>query len=84
MASPQIEDDAKQSKGPSNTIDYQEPVAQDAIEVALETIDDEYAIDSKNSPVAEVRANVANTDEIDMPVNTIRMWFLGIVFTMVN
>ncbi|KAI5124408.1 hypothetical protein M0805_008292 [Coniferiporia weirii] len=35
------------------------------------------------SPYAEVRASVANTDDPNMPVNTFRMWFLGLLFTLV-
>lgn len=73
----------KDKKTPAFDID-QHLVAEDAIEIALDTIDEDYAIDSKNSPYAEVRANVANTDDVDLPVNTVRMWFLGIVFTMVS
>ncbi|KAI5123225.1 hypothetical protein M0805_001314 [Coniferiporia weirii] len=34
------------------------------------------------SPYAEVRAAVANTDDPTMPVNTFRMWFIGILFTI--
>ncbi|PCH33323.1 OPT oligopeptide transporter [Wolfiporia cocos MD-104 SS10] len=35
------------------------------------------------SPYAEVRAAVSNTDDPSMPVNTFRMWFLGIVLSSV-
>lgn len=35
------------------------------------------------SPYAEVRAAVSNTDDPNMPVNTIRMWFLGVILTLV-
>ncbi|KAH8113799.1 OPT oligopeptide transporter [Phellopilus nigrolimitatus] len=34
------------------------------------------------SPYAEVRAAVSNTDDPTMPVNTFRMWFIGILFTV--
>ncbi|KAF7335307.1 OPT oligopeptide transporter [Mycena sanguinolenta] len=34
------------------------------------------------SPYPEVRAAVANTDDPSMPVNTFRMWFLGILLTI--
>ncbi|KZO90436.1 OPT oligopeptide transporter [Calocera viscosa TUFC12733] len=37
----------------------------------------------EDSPYPEVRAAVSNTDDPTMPVNTFRMWFLGIVFTVV-
>jgi len=56
----------------------------EATEIALGTIEEEFSIDSNNSPYPEVRANVPNTDEVDLPVNTVRMWFLGVVFTMVS
>ncbi|KAJ5587102.1 small oligopeptide transporter OPT family [Penicillium hispanicum] len=44
----------------------------------------EYTIDSDNSPYLEVRANVPNTDDPSLPVNTLRMWFLGVIFTLVG
>ncbi|OCB84030.1 OPT oligopeptide transporter [Sanghuangporus baumii] len=37
----------------------------------------------ENSPYAEVRAAVPNTDDPSMPVNTFRMWFIGILFTII-
>ncbi|KAH9986091.1 OPT oligopeptide transporter [Russula compacta] len=36
-----------------------------------------------DSPYPEVRAAVANTDDPTMPVNTFRVWFLGVVFALV-
>jgi hypothetical protein len=57
--------------------------SDEATEIALGTIEEEFTIDSDNSPYPEVRANVPNTDDVDLPVNTVRMWFLGIMFTMV-
>jgi len=35
-----------------------------------------------DSPYAEVRCSVANTDDPSMPVNTFRMWFLGLFYTI--
>ncbi|TFK76761.1 OPT oligopeptide transporter [Pluteus cervinus] len=35
------------------------------------------------SPYPEVRAAVASVDDPTMPVNTFRMWFLGLLFTFV-
>ena len=35
--------------------------------------------DADTSPFAAVRAVVPETDDPDMPVNTLRAWFLGIV-----
>ncbi|OQE03698.1 hypothetical protein PENSOL_c001G03443 [Penicillium solitum] len=37
-----------------------------------------------NSPYAEVRAVVDNTDDPSTPVNTFRAWFLGIIFTILG
>lgn len=47
--------------------------ADEATEIALGTIDEEFTIESENSPFPEVRANVPNTDDVDLPVNTVRM-----------
>lgn len=69
---------------PSSTDDKKVALTSaQAIETALGTIYEEFTIDSDNSPYAEVRANVPNIDDVELPVNTVRMWFLGIVFTMV-
>lgn len=58
--------------------------ADEAMEIAIgESENVEYTIDSDNSPYLEVRANVPNTDDPTLPVNTLRMWFLGVVFTLV-
>jgi hypothetical protein len=59
--------------------------ADESMEIAIgEHNAVEYTIDSDNSPYLEVRANVPNTDDPNIPVNTLRMWFLGVVFTMVR
>ncbi|KAG9102178.1 hypothetical protein FS749_013381 [Ceratobasidium sp. UAMH 11750] len=43
----------------------------------------EYDIDFEDdSPYPEVRAAVANTDDPTIPTNTFRMWFLGLIFTV--
>lgn len=36
-----------------------------------------------DSPYPEVRSAVSNTDDPEMPVNTLRVWVLGIIFAMV-
>lgn len=56
---------------------------EEATEIAIATIEEEFDIESDNSPYPEVRANVPNTDDHELPVNTVRMWFLGVSFTMV-
>jgi len=35
------------------------------------------------SPYPEVRSAVANTDDFDMPVSTLRTWFLGLAFAII-
>ncbi|KAL5360526.1 small oligopeptide transporter [Aspergillus floccosus] len=44
----------------------------------------EYDYDSERSPFPEVRAVVPEKDDPSMPVNTVRMWFLGFVFTILG
>ncbi|RAL13267.1 small oligopeptide transporter, OPT family [Aspergillus homomorphus CBS 101889] len=57
----------------------------DALEIAIgESSTVEYTIDSDNSPYLEVRANVPNTDDPTLPINTFRMRFLGVVFTLIG
>lgn len=56
----------------------------EAAERAIYTIEKEYTIDSDNSPCAEVRAVVPNTDDTTLPVNTLRMWTLGCAFALVS
>lgn len=42
----------------------------------------EAALITNNSPYAEVRAVVSNEDDPDMPSSTIRMWTIGIAFSI--
>ncbi|KAF4963075.1 hypothetical protein FSARC_8877 [Fusarium sarcochroum] len=51
---------------------------------AISGIEEDFNIDSDNSPQPEVRANVPNVDDPSMPVNTLRAWLLGIMFTIVG
>ncbi|KAE8356743.1 OPT oligopeptide transporter protein-domain-containing protein [Aspergillus coremiiformis] len=44
----------------------------------------EYDYESERSPFPEVRAVVPETDDPDLPVNTVRMWILGIIFTILG
>jgi OPT family small oligopeptide transporter len=39
--------------------------------------------DEDDSPYPEVRSAVANTDDINMPVGTVRAWFLGIIASII-
>lgn len=58
--------------------------AEEATAGAIENIEKEYTIDSDNSPCPEVRANVPNTDDHHLPINTVRMWVLGLLFTIAS
>lgn len=44
---------------------------------------DHIATDEDDSPYPEVRAAVANTDDPDMPANTLRAWVIGIIWAIV-
>lgn len=35
------------------------------------------------SPYPEVRSAVANTDDFDMPVSTLRTWIIGLIFAII-
>lgn len=39
--------------------------------------------EEEDSPYPEVRASVSNTDDPDMPANTIRMWFCGMFLCLI-
>ncbi|KFZ08867.1 hypothetical protein V502_09095 [Pseudogymnoascus sp. VKM F-4520 (FW-2644)] len=41
-------------------------------------------VESDDSPYPEVRAVVSPLDDQDMPVNTLRAWTMGIIFTMLG
>jgi len=41
-------------------------------------------IDADTSPYPEVRAVVPETDDPDIPVNTLRMWILGVIWTLIG
>ncbi|PCH02528.1 Tetrapeptide transporter, OPT1/isp4 [Penicillium occitanis (nom. inval.)] len=64
--------------------DIEASTGEKAIDTAIGSVEDVYTIDSDNSPFPEVRANVPNTDDPSTPVNTLRMWLVGIVFTMLG
>lgn len=51
--------------------------------LATEATMDDYA-DEEDSPYEEVRASVSNTDDPDMPVNTLRMWTIGLLLTVLG
>ncbi|CDM35740.1 hypothetical protein DTO013E5_10159 [Penicillium roqueforti] len=54
------------------------------LEKDSENTNEEFSYESHRSPFPEVRAVVPETDDPSMPVNTVRMWLLGIVFTMLG
>lgn len=39
--------------------------------------------EADDSPFPEVRAVVRPVDDVELPLNTIRMWVIGILFTIV-
>lgn len=39
--------------------------------------------DADDSPFPEVRAVVPPVDNVELPIDTIRMWTIGILFTIV-
>ncbi|KAG9320156.1 hypothetical protein KVV02_004293, partial [Mortierella alpina] len=39
--------------------------------------------EEEDSPIEEVRVTVPNTDDPQLPCNTFRMWFLGLLFTLI-
>jgi hypothetical protein len=54
---------------------YEELIREMKLEALLVT---------ENSPYAEVRAVVENTDDVDMPSSTIRVWFIGVIFVFIG
>ncbi|KAG6841177.1 hypothetical protein C0991_001102 [Blastosporella zonata] len=72
-------------------VDEQTVAIEATLEAALPEFDDPnidkdaavQGILEDDSPYAEVRSAVANTDDPDIPVSTIRSWFLGIVWAIV-
>ena len=40
-------------------------------------------ITEDDSPYPEVRAAVANTDDVDMPCATFRAWFVGLIWAII-
>ncbi|KAG6875988.1 hypothetical protein C0992_001531, partial [Termitomyces sp. T32_za158] len=45
-------------------------------------LDREHLALEDDSPYPEVRSAVANTDDPDMPVSTLRAWFIGILWAV--
>ena len=40
--------------------------------------------EEEDSPYEEVRVSVSNTDDPEMPVNTFRMWTIGLLLTILG
>lgn len=83
-APPSIGEEEDQDIRSGTTSKQANVTADEAAELAIGSIDQTFTIDSDNSPYPEVRCNVPNTDDYELPVNTFRMWFLGVTFTMVR
>ncbi|KAH9944677.1 OPT oligopeptide transporter [Amylocystis lapponica] len=45
--------------------------------------DKDAAVFEDDSPYPEVRSAVANTDDPDMPCNTLRVWVMGVIWAMI-
>lgn len=45
---------------------------------------EDFQIEGEHSPFAEVRAVVPEVDDPTMPVNTLRTWILGVIFTILG
>ncbi|KAI5117567.1 hypothetical protein M0805_009645 [Coniferiporia weirii] len=79
--------DLKANMGKGHPFDTNlEDIAEDA-EFDDPNLDYEYDSDQAgfedDSPYPEVRSAVANTDDPEMPVSTLRVWTLGIIFAVV-
>jgi len=65
-------------------------VFNDDTEIASGEISQHYGIndvldeDADDSPIPEVRAIVSKDDDENLPVNTLRMWILGIIATIIG
>ncbi|KAF9204915.1 hypothetical protein BGZ49_004711 [Haplosporangium sp. Z 27] len=57
--------------------EYEEKAYHDDVEGQLELNEDD------ESPIEEVRVTVSNTDDPTIPCNTFRMWFLGLLWTVI-
>lgn len=80
----------KEKKGPlhtSSVISVENGHLQD-LEVDLDAIlkegDPNIPIEADTSPCPEVRAVVSDIDDLSIPVSTLRMWILGIIFTILG
>ncbi|KAL7278030.1 OPT oligopeptide transporter [Trametes coccinea BRFM310] len=88
MPSAVVEEDAhsEQSLSEKISVDEEKNVYHQHV-VATDFDDpniDPYAdVLDEDSPYPEVRSAVANTDDPDMPVNTLRAWVIGILWAMI-
>ncbi|KXT09094.1 hypothetical protein AC579_5299 [Pseudocercospora musae] len=73
------EDDEEEADPRNNHLETDDPALEEE-----EEEEEEYTIESQNSPYPEVRANVPSTDDPTLPVNTLRMWFLGCAFALIG
>lgn len=81
--------DEQKKDGPHETvepIDVEQGHLQE-IEVDVEHVlqdREESAIEGDTSPYPEVRAVVPETDDVTIPVNTLRMWLLGTIWVLLG
>lgn len=80
-----LDDKNARIERPSRDIEIQDghlvELEVDLSRVLIEDAEKEGDWDEDTSPFAAVRAVVPETDDPEMPVNTFRAWFLGIVCT---
>jgi hypothetical protein len=69
-------------ESPINNVESNDAVDSNAV---LDDHDAEKILpyEADDSPFPEVRAVVRPVDDVELPLNTIRMWIIGILFTIV-
>lgn len=76
-----LDDDVVDLNNDASFINNFDDKAENILEYSSDEILD---ADADNAPLPEVRAVVEVHDNVTLPVNTLRAWFLGIVFTIVG
>ncbi|KAH7079752.1 small oligopeptide transporter, OPT family [Paraphoma chrysanthemicola] len=83
---PIIDEEKTEPRTPEQDVDIQHGHLQE-IEVDLSHVVEDREIkdiDGDTSPYPEVRAVVPETDDPSIPVNTLRMWLLGIIWVFIG
>ncbi|KXT13426.1 hypothetical protein AC579_9906 [Pseudocercospora musae] len=83
----QAEDEKNIATGTQATVDGHRQASLAEIEVDLSHVVEDNEVkdlDADTSPYPEVRAVVPETDDLSMPVNTLRMWLLGTIWVLIG